>query len=52
LALIYQLIIAIWKNGFLYLIKGRGKLAGAYWSGIIWNFKNIFNKEIHDNPKL
>ena len=52
IALIYQLIIAIWKNGFLYLIKGRGKLAGAYWSGIIWNFKNIFNKEIHDNPKL
>ncbi len=52
IALLYQLIIAIGKNGLVYLIKGRGKLARAYWSGILWNFRNIFNKEIHDNPKL
>ncbi|MBN1651070.1 MAG: glycosyltransferase family 2 protein [Bacteroidales bacterium] len=52
IAILYQLIIAIGKNGLVYLIKGRGKLAKAYWSGILWNFRNIFNKEIHDNPKL
>lgn len=52
IALLYQLIIAIGKNGIIYLLKGRGKLATAYWSGISWNLKNIFNKEIHDNPTL
>lgn len=52
IALLYQLFIAIGKNGILYLLKGDAKLASAYWSGILWNVKNIFNKEIHNNPML
>lgn len=52
IALLYQLFIAIWKNGIIFLLKGDVKLAGAYWSGILWNIKNIFNKEIHNNPML
>ncbi len=52
IALLYQLFIAVGKNGIIYLLKGRGKLAGAYWSGIIWNIKNISNKEIFNNPML
>jgi hypothetical protein len=52
IALLYQLFIAIGKNGIVYLLKGDIKLARAYWSGILWNFKNIFNKEIHNNPML
>jgi len=52
IALLYQLIIAIGKNGIVYLIRGRGNLAKSYWSGILWNIKNIFNKEIFDNPRL
>lgn len=52
IALFYQLIVAIGKNGLLYLIKGNPNLAKAYWSGIFWNAKNIFNKEIHNNPML
>jgi GT2 family glycosyltransferase len=51
-ALLYQLSIAVWKNGIVFLLKGRGKLAKAYWSGLLWNLKNIFNKEIFDNPRL
>lgn len=52
IALLYQLFIAIGKNGIFYFLKGRGKLARAYWSGIFWNVKNIFNQEIHNNPIL
>ncbi|MBN2237892.1 MAG: glycosyltransferase family 2 protein [Bacteroidales bacterium] len=51
-ALIYQLLIAIGKNGLIYLLKGKTKLMIAYWSGILWNAKNMFNKEIHSNPYL
>lgn len=51
-ALLYQLFIAIGKNSIVFLLKGRVKLAGAYWAGIFWNVKNIFNKEIHNNPML
>lgn len=51
-ALLYQLFIAIGKNGLVFLQKGEGKLAKAYWSGILWNAKNIFNKGIHNNPML
>jgi len=51
-ALLYQFLIAISKNGFVFLITGEYKLASAYWSGIVWNVKNIFNKEIFNNPML
>ena len=51
-AILYQLFIAIGKNGIIYLLKGDVKLANAYWLGILWNAKNIFNKEIHNNPML
>jgi hypothetical protein len=52
IALLYQLFIALWKNGLVYLISGKRKLAVAYWAGILWNFKNIFNTEIFNNPRL
>jgi len=51
-ALFYQFLIAIWKNGFVYIAKGEIKLLHAYWVGIWWNVKNMFNKDIHDNPRL
>ncbi len=52
MAVLYQMFVAIGKNGFLFLIKGEFNLAKAYWAGIVWNVKNIFNREIHDNPRL
>jgi len=51
-ALLYQLVVAIGKNSIIFILKGKWKLAGAYWSGILWNVKNVFNKEIHDNPMI
>lgn len=52
IALIYQIFIAIPKNSFLFLIKGKFSLFYAYISAIIWHLKNLFNKDIHENPKL
>ncbi|RLD38739.1 MAG: glycosyltransferase family 2 protein [Bacteroidetes bacterium] len=51
-ALLYQIVVAIGKNSIIFILKGKWKLAGAYWSGILWNVKNVFNKEIHDNPMI
>jgi GT2 family glycosyltransferase len=52
LSIAYQLCIAIPKNAFKFLIKGKTKLFFAYYRAIGWNIKNIFNKEIHENPML
>lgn len=48
----YQLIVAIPRNAFKYLIKGKIKLFHAYFRAIGWHIRNLFNQEIHENPKL
>lgn len=52
LGLAYQLLVAIPKNAFKYLLKGKFALFFAYYRAIGWNLKNIFSSEIHENPKL
>jgi GT2 family glycosyltransferase len=48
----YQLFVAIPKNALKFLLKGKISLFLAYYRAIGWNLKNIFSKEIHENPKL
>jgi len=52
LGLAYQLFVAIPKNAFKFLLKGKIVLFLAYYRAIGWNLKNIFSKEIHENPQL
>jgi len=52
IGILYQLMVAIPKNAFKYLLRGKFKLFLAYYRAIGWNLKNIFNKEIHENPQL
>lgn len=48
----YQLLVAIPKNAFKFLIKGKFNLFLAYYRAIGWNITNLFSKEIHENPML
>ena len=52
LGILYQLIVAIPKNAFKFLIKGKLKLFHAYYRAIGWHIKNFFSKEVHENPML
>jgi len=52
IGLLYQLFIAIPKNAFKFLLKGKFQLFHAYNRAIGWHLKNLFNKEIHENPML
>ena len=52
IGMLYQLFISIPKNSLKYLIKGHIKEFYAYFRAIGWNVKNIFSKEIHENPML
>ncbi len=52
LSLGYQLFVAIPKNAFKFLFKGKILLFLAYYRAIGWHLKNLFNDEIHENPKL
>jgi len=52
LGLIYQLFVAIPKNAFKFLLKGKFSLFYAYYRAIGWNIKNVFSDEIHENPML
>jgi len=52
LSLAYQLFVAIPKNAFQFLIKGKITLFLAYYRAIGWHLKNFFSKEIHENPRL
>jgi len=52
LGLLYQLMVAIPKNAFKYLLKGKFSLFFAYYRAIGWNLKNIVSAEIHENPML
>jgi len=48
----YQLLVAIPKNAFKFLLKGKFSLFLAYYRAIGWNITNLFSKEIHENPML
>jgi len=52
ISILYQIFIAIGKNAFTYLLKGNIRVFWAYIRAINWNIKNMFNVEIHDNPRL
>ena len=51
-ALLYQLLVAIPKNAFKYLLKGKFGLFMAYYRAIGWHITHLFSKEIHENPML
>ncbi len=51
-ALLYQLFVAIPKNAFSYLLKGKFGLFLAYYRAIGWHLTHLFSKEIHENPML
>jgi hypothetical protein len=48
----YQLLVAIPKNAFSYLLKGKIKLFHAYYRAIGWHLRHLFDSEIHENPML
>ncbi len=48
----YQIFIAIPKNAFKFLLKGKIKLFLAYYKAIGWNLTHGFSSEIHENPML
>jgi hypothetical protein len=52
LGILYQILIAIPKNAFKFLIIGKFKLFYAYYRAIGWHLKNLWSKEIHENPML
>jgi len=52
LGVLYQLMIAIPKNAFRYLAKGRLSCFYAYMRAIGWHLKNFVNPHIHDSPYL
>ncbi len=52
LALLYQLFVAIPKNAFKFLIKGKVAYFLAYYRAIGWHITHLFSTEIHENPML
>lgn len=52
MALLYQLFVAIPKNAFSFLFKGKISLFLAYYRAIGWHVTHMFSKEIHENPML
>jgi GT2 family glycosyltransferase len=48
----YQLLVAIPKNAFKYLLKGKIKLFHAYYRAIGWHILHLVDSEIHENPQL
>jgi GT2 family glycosyltransferase len=52
LGILYQILIAIPKNAFKFLMIGKFKLFHAYYRAIGWHLKNLWSKEIHENPML
>lgn len=51
-ALMYQLLIAIPKNAFKFLIKGKISFFLAYYKAIGWHITHLHSAEIHENPML
>lgn len=52
LGIAYQLLVAIPKNAFSYLIRGKTALFFAYYRAIGWHIRHLFDDEIHENPQL
>jgi len=52
IALLYQLFVAIPKNAFKFLVKGKIKLFLAYYRAIGWHLTHLISHEIHENPML
>jgi len=52
LGIAYQLLVAIPKNAFNYLIRGKTALFFAYYRAIGWHIRHLFDDEIHENPQL
>ena len=52
LGIFYQLFIAIPKNAFKFLLKGKVQIFMAYYKAILWNLNHLYDDEIHENPML
>lgn len=52
IAFLYQLMISIPKNALVYLMKGRPDHFRAFHKAVSWHLKNMFNKSLHEDPKL
>lgn len=52
LGIFYQIFIAIPKNAFKFLLKGKVNIFMAYYRAIAWNINHLYDDEIHENPKL
>jgi hypothetical protein len=52
MALMYQLFVAIPKNAFKFLLKGKISFFLAYYRAIGWHITHLFSSEIHENPML
>jgi hypothetical protein len=52
IALLYQLFVAIPKNAFKFLLKGKIANFLAYYKAIGWHMAHFISAEIHENPKL
>jgi GT2 family glycosyltransferase len=52
ISILYQVFLAIPKNLLAFLLRGQFKLFLAYKNAVLWHVKNLFNREIHDSPRL
>ncbi len=52
LGIFYQLFVAIPKNAFKFLLKGKIAIFMAYYKAVIWNINHLYDEEIHENPML
>ncbi|NEW81806.1 MAG: glycosyltransferase family 2 protein [Mariniphaga sp.] len=51
-ALLYQLFVSIPKNMLSFIFKKNSGHFKAYCNAVNWHIKNMFIKDIHDNPTL
>ena len=51
-ALLYQVFIAIPKNAASFILKRDKGHFKAYFKGVMWHIKNLFDSNIHINPAL
>ena len=52
IGILYQLCVAIPKNILMLLLKFQLKFVYAYIRALGWHLKNVFNRDIHNNPAL
>jgi hypothetical protein len=52
IGVLYQLLIAIPKNGTKFLIKGNPGHFRAYQHAVTWHLNHLFASEIHKNPEF